>query len=299
MKKLTIPILLLLTFLILLACQTITTPPEQTPEPDIPIPGTPALLTPTPFLTLQPISTPEVITATPLPTVSATAVQDQVEEQEEFIMILQPGPGSRVTSPVTISGYAGPIPGQHLMIRILDEDGLEIGSSFTTVMAEAGMRGPFSEEVAFSVMGERQGFIQVFTESPRDGGRTHLSSVGLRLSSTGPEEVRIVTPYPERIEIFKPRTGDTLSGGAVLVEGFALASFEQTLIVAVLDEDGKVLNMEPVTVRAPDLGYHGPFGIIMYYSISESQPGRIVVIDPSPAHGDDTHLSSVEVFLEP
>jgi hypothetical protein len=294
MKKLTLPITLSL-LLLTSACLPISEAPSPTLEPTLA--ASPSLLTPSPVPTLEPIATPDVITATPI--LETPTVQIPEEAPEEFIMILQPGTGSKVTSPVKISGYAGPAGDQTLVIRILDEDGQELAYTFTNILAEIGTRGPFNVEVAFSVIGERQGFIQVFTESPRDGGRTHLSSVGVRLSSMGPEEISIGTPYPERIEIFSPKTGETLSGGAILVEGFALASFEQTLIVAVLDEDGRVLNMQPVTVRAPDLGFPGPFGVMIDYSISESQPGRIVVIDPSPLHGDDTHLSSVEVILEP
>jgi hypothetical protein len=298
MKKLTI----LLPFLLLLiACQTLPGVPGQpvnTPVPETPLAIFPTPLPATPLPSPSPIDTPDVITATPLPAVD-TPTPDIPGEQEEEIMILQPASGSRVTSPVTISGIADPTHDQTLIIRIIDEEGQEITSVRTPIQAASGNRGPFSEEVAFSITGDRQAFIQVLTESPRDGGRTHLSSVGLRLSETGPEEIRIATPYPERIAIFQPRTGETLSGGGAFVEGFALASFEQTLIVAILDEEGEVLNMEPVTVRAPDLGYHGPFSIMMTYSVPASQPGRIVVIDPSPAHGDDTHLSSVEVILEP
>jgi hypothetical protein len=297
MQRLTFLILLLIIFF-LGSCRSNAREPVLTPIQSSPQPVLPTPLSPTPLPPTLPIDTPTVITATPL-LAAETPAPDLPAESEEEIMILQPGPGSSVTSPFTVSGYAGPAPDQNLIIRIIDDEGREVAFTSTTIMAESGMRGVFSQEVTFSVSGDRQGFIQVYTESPRDGRRTHLTSVGLVLSETGPEEILSVTPYPERIAIFLPREGDTVSGGVVRVEGFGLAGFEQTLIVAIQDEQGNVLSMEPVMVRAPDLGYHGPFEIILYYTVSHSQNGRVVVSDQSPAHGDDAHLSSVEVILEP
>jgi hypothetical protein len=83
------------------------------------------------------------------------------------------------------------------------------------------------------------------------------------------------------------------------VEGFGLASFEQTLVVEVQDENGVVVGSEPVMVQAPDLGFPGPFSVDVPYTVSQSGAGRIAVRDISPAHGSDTHVSSVEILLEP
>jgi hypothetical protein len=93
--------------------------------------------------------------------------------------------------------------------------------------------------------------------------------------------------------------GETISGGTVTVTGVALASFEQTLVVELLDEAGQVLTLEPVIVNAPDLGQPGPFSIALPYEVAGSMPGRVVVRDPSPAFGGDVHLASVEVTLAP
>jgi hypothetical protein len=218
---------------------------------------------------------------------------------QESIMILTPGPGSRVTNPVRISGISDPTFEQHLGIRVLREDGTEVAESFTTIQAEIGERGPFELDLDLELDSEVNIFILVFDTSARDGGIVHLSSVGVTFTPTGPEDINVRDPYPEQIVIFQPQTADTISGGTVHVSGFALAGFEQTLVVEVQDQDGDVIAMEPVMVEAPDLGFPGLFQVDIEYIVAESGPGRIVVRDISPAHGDNAHLNSVEVTLEP
>jgi hypothetical protein len=217
----------------------------------------------------------------------------------ESIMILSPGPGSRVTSPVYISGISDPTFEQNLVIRVLLADGTEVAMEPTTIQAELGERGPFDLDLVLDLDEEEPIFIQVFDTSARDGGIIHLSSVVVIFSPTGPEDILVREPYPEQIAIFQPNVGDTIFGGTMQVEGFALASFEQTLLVEVLDENGNVIASEPVMVEAPDLGIPGAFQVEIEYTVGQSGPGRVVVRDVSPAHGEDSHLNSVEVILEP
>jgi len=78
-----------------------------------------------------------------------------------------------------------------------------------------------------------------------------------------------------------------------------VASFEQTLLIEVLDAYGEVIGLQPVLVQAPDFGLPGPFSADLTYALTTSGPGRVVVRDISPAHGGDVHRNSVEVDLAP
>lgn len=254
--------------------------------------------------TAEPTSTPTATTtATPQATATsrpaATPAGPTTEGAVEAILILEPGPGSRVTSPVRVAGEADPTFEQNLAVRILPLDGSQLALEPATIAAELGERGPFALEIPFSVQEEQQALIQVFASSARDGGVTHLSSVMVTLLPEGDAEVVPATPHPERITITTPEVADTVSGGVVHVEGVALASFEQTLVVELLDAEGDVVASEPVIVDAPDLGEPGPFSIDLPYAVATAGPGRIVVRDPSPALDADVHLSSVEITLEP
>jgi hypothetical protein len=99
--------------------------------------------------------------------------------------------------------------------------------------------------------------------------------------------------------IFQPELRDTVGGGSVRVEGFGLASFEQTLVIEVQDQDGRVIASQPVMVNATELGQPGPFSAEIAYELDSPGPGRIAVRDISPAFGGDVHVASVEILLEP
>lgn len=241
-----------------------------------------------------PVSTPELPTSTPAPT--GTAEPD--ERPEEAIQILQPGPGSRVVSPIRLSGIADPTFEQSLAVTLLLADGTELVTVPTQIQADIGQRGPFSVEIPFSITGEQQGFVQVYADSARDGGIIHLASVGVTLAEDGAENIIVAEPAPERIFISSPGQGEAISGGTAHIEGFALAGFEQTLVVDVLDQEGNVIGSQPLIVQAPDLGQPGPFEADVPYTLTTPGAGRIVVRDPSPAFGGDVHVNSVEVTLE-
>ena len=285
-----------------------------TPDPATQVPPTPVLVTPEPATatlpppTVQPPATATQLPASPTPAPADTTVPLPPTEpvvtatpaQPEAILIQQPGPGSRVAGPVRVSGMADPTFEQSLVVTILTADGTALATVPTQIGADVGQRGPFAVDVPFNVSAEQQGYIQVYAISARDGGVTHLSSVGVTLLPPGgAAAIQPVTEQPEQVIIQQPAVGMTISGGTVRVAGFGLASFEQTLLVELLDESGQVIASAPIIVAAPDLGQPGPFNADLSYSVSTGQAGRVQVRDVSPAHGGNSHLSSVEVRLEP
>jgi hypothetical protein len=219
---------------------------------------------------------------------------------QEAILILEPGPGSRLVSPLHLAGMADPAHEQTLVVRGLRLDGSElIAAQPIIIAAPLGERGPFEIEIPFSVSQDQQAFIQVYAQSGRDGGITHLASVGVMLSASGPANIAPWSSYPEQIVIMAPTIGQTLSGGAAHIEGVGIASFEGTFVLDILDSSGTVVGSQPVIVSAPDLGLPGTFSADVAYSVVSAGPGRVVVRDPSPAFGGHVHLASVEVHLIP
>lgn len=83
---------------------------------------------------------------------------------EAAIVVESPEPGASVSSPVTISGTASVFEGT-VQLRILDADGEEIASTFTTASTGAPDRGDFSKDVEFSVDEAQEGVVEVFEQS--------------------------------------------------------------------------------------------------------------------------------------
>jgi hypothetical protein len=284
-----------LLLLLLAGCNLPATQPANTQVPAtqprsttvIPLPTQPA-----PSTATQPVA------SQPAPTQAAPTQAGQAVP--EAIAILEPGSGSRVISPLRVSGVADPTFEQSLVVTIVLADGTPLVTSSAQIGADVGQRGPYALDVPFSVNQEQPGFIQVYAVSARDGGITHLSSVGVTLAPGGAADLRAAAEGPEQIELRQPANGATVSGGVLHVEGFGLATFEQTLLVELLDEAGQPLASTPVIVAAPDLGQPGAFSADLPYTLATASiHARLQVRDISPAHSGNTHLTSVEITLLP
>jgi len=261
-------------------------------------------LLPTPTLPLRPSpatsAPPTPVSTAEFPPGASVTGSPLLIGAQEAILILEPGPGSWLVSPLRVAGMADPAHEQTLVVRGLRPDGSElIAPQPINITAPLGERGPFEAEIPFVVSQDEQVFVQIYSQSARDGGITHLASVGVVLSPSGPANITPWSSYPEQILIMAPVLGQTLDGGMAHIEGVGIASFEGTFVLDVLDASGAVVGSLPVIASAPDLGLPGTFSADVAYSVVSAGPGRIVVRDPSPAFGGDVHLASVEVQLEP
>jgi hypothetical protein len=230
------------------------------------------------------------------PTASPTTV---VEGPPEAIAILAPANGSRLVSPLTVEGVADPTFENHLGLRLLTMDGTTLAAGAAIIEAPIGERGTFQGELAFSVSAEQPATLQVFASSARDGGLTHLASVVVTLAPGGAQAVVMQPEAAERIQIDQPVNGAVFEGGTVTVSGFGWASFENTLVAEAYDADGTLIGQAAITINSTEMGQPGDFNVELSYSLSQAGPGRIVVLDPSPAFGGPVHLASVEVELRP
>lgn len=84
------------------------------------------------------------------------------------IVVDEPAPGSTVTSPVTISGTADVFEA-NVVVTILDAEGNELVTTFTTATCGTGCRGDYTLDVAFTVPEEQPGTIVVFEPDASDG----------------------------------------------------------------------------------------------------------------------------------
>jgi hypothetical protein len=239
-----------------------------------------------------------------LPSQTAGSTPSQEALPDEAILILAPGPGSRLVEQVHVEGVADSTFEQTLVLQLVALGGDEpkiLVQEPVMIQAELGQRGEFATDIDLSLAGasEQPGQVNVFSTSPRDGGVTHLASVPVTLAPNGSSDVRSAEEHPEQVVITSPSPGAVVRGGRAHVEGIGLASFEQNLVAEVYDAQGGLIGRAPMTVSAPEYGVAGPFAGDVPYQLSVAGPGRIVVLDPSPAFGQTLHLASVEVQIEP
>jgi LysM repeat protein len=256
----------------------------------------------------SPFSTVPVATG---PAPAATGTPIGTGSGPEAILILAPGGGSSLTSPVHVAGQADPTFEQSLVVQIADAGGSVIATAPTQIQADLGQRGPFSVDVPFSVSADQPGRVSVFSTGARDGGLIHLASVEVTLRAQGLVVIVPGQSHGESLAIFTPASLATLSGGTAHLTGFSDYVFENQLGVVICGEGGagapdlicgtkdNVLGSGTAYVNSPDLGQPGPFTADVPYVVTTQVRGRIVVLDVSPRDGGIVHLASQEVTLAP
>jgi hypothetical protein len=267
---------------------------------------------------VPPTSTSETVPTSESPATNTPAPGEtpppQANEQEA-ILILEPSLNasgiSSVTSPVHVSGQSDPAFEQSIVVEVTDQNGAVVGQVPTQIQADVGQRGPFSADVTFKINEDQPGRISVYMTSARDGGVIHLSSVEVMLLASGSASIVPGQPRPEFITIFNPAFLAHLSGGNIHVTGFSDYVFESQLGVKLCGEGGSgaadpicgtvdnVLGEGVAMLNVTEMGQPGPFAGDVAYKISGPMPGRVVVFEASPRDGGLTHVSTVEVMLEP
>lgn len=259
--------------------------------------------------------------ATVVPTVGPTPRVDPFDTRKELpILIVEPGQGSRLTSPVRVSGWAAAPFEATLVVGLYDGDphsGRVIAVAPAIVNAPPGERGPFSVDIAFDPAfadpaGEAR--VYAYATSPRDGGVTALGagpSITLlapgSAASPAPSDVNPAQTYKEPFTI----NAVTTTSGAASITGYSRYVFESSLGVAVCGGGGagapdffcgaadNVLYIGALSVLSPDLGLPGPLDGAVTYRVAAATPGRIVVFETSPRDGALIYLTTFEVLLQP
>ncbi|MBE0411733.1 MAG: hypothetical protein IBX69_18555 [Anaerolineales bacterium] len=273
--------------LLLTACQLFVPPPIAQPTTE--------MVTPSPLPTDTSTAVIDPGTPTPTETLQPTPASAPLPDlPPEAIMILEPAFGSQVASPLRVRGSTDPTFEGTLFMNIIQDYDTVLPEISTTIRTVPGERGSFEFEYAFEHQGPA--LIQVYALSERDGGLTHLSHVGVELAPHGPADIQTTEPYVERITIFSPAPSETITSGAVTVEGFGWGW--QLVEIEILGENGDVIGSGSAQIDWPDVGAPGPFRAVVPYFITHSQPGRVVVRDRSMAYAGFVHLNSVEVNFE-
>jgi len=258
---------------------------------------------PQPASSSQPSPT-QPATTVQAPAASPSSALTEAAGPAEAIWIQTPGNGSRLVGQVHIEGEAEPTFEQTLVVQVValdQEPFLVLVQQAVIIGADAGVRGAFVADLAFDLgaASDRPGAVNVFSTSPRDGGITHLASNQVTLTGGGSEAILEGESGGERITIHAPASAERVTGGTVHVEGETWASFEQTLLVEVIDVTGAIVGSSSAIIQGPDMGLPGPFAVDVAYSLTAGGPGRIVVRDVSAAFGQTLHQSTVDVDLGP
>jgi hypothetical protein len=129
----------------------------------------------------QQISSAPAETAMPSPTEElCVAVSSDRFEGRALITVTEPCAGDEVSSPLSVAGEANVFEAT-VSMRILDENGDELATAFTTAQCGTGCWGAFVGEISFEVDHEQSGTLEVFESSAEDGSDIHKVSIPVTL----------------------------------------------------------------------------------------------------------------------
>ncbi len=98
------------------------------------------------------------------------------------ILVADPVIGATVSSPVEISGMADVFEAT-VSLRILDENGAEIATGFTTATCGTGCLGDYSTTLAYHVDDDQPGTVEVFEASAENGQPINVVDIPVTLQA--------------------------------------------------------------------------------------------------------------------
>lgn len=240
-------------------------------------------------------------------------ISDEIDQEfgTDLIMIEEPGDLSEITSPVFVSGIAGPTFEQNIVVRITDVAGNILAEEPTTILADIGKAGAYMVQLEFSITEDTPGRVTVFHTSAMNGAMQHAASAPVTLLASGNPTININIDSSEVIEILTPEFNQDVSSGVITVTGNSEYFFEATLVIALCGSGGNglthpicgtednVLAVSYANIESPDIGIGGPFSGTVEFSVSEEMPATLLVYAVSPMDGGLEHLSSVPIILVP
>ncbi len=265
-------------------------------ETIIPPSPTSAIGTPLPFTT----STPAIVIENPLHDATTTSSPALIPLTTEKVSILRPSDGSIVTSPLRVSGQAGPSYLDRIEFRLIGEDGGVIVSHFDFVLGLPGNLGPYNTEFEFttSYLAEAARLC-VINFDPIDGKMNHLTSVDLTLLSVSNPRTHYTIQGPEKLKITSLRENEIIDAGTFLVTGVGWPDTDQALHFEVTNSAEELIDSGVFKFNPHEIGVASVFEIEVTVEVETFQRVRIAVYEESDSIPGMLHYSSILVRVRP
>lgn len=247
---------------------------------------------------LSPSPTP-VRRATRTPTITPTPTTPVGDVQ-----ISEPGPMSRVSSPVHVVANLRSIASGTYRVEVWAEalrPGEEARLLYREVQRLISNPVPWvfiDQDIQFElsrVSEYGQLRMSVYDQYDRP---VSISSVDLILLAMGPSEITPSGSLDQSIIIREPGKNQLIQGGMVIVSGMARPS-EDFMLVQLVAADGSIVGYRQVFVTPAADGSYAPFSVEVPYTVSSPTWVRLEISESGLRIPGVENLSSVEVYLSP
>ncbi len=215
------------------------------------------------------------------------------------IQIFKPGDLSKVASPIEVSAYLRPGAGGQVTIELFGEDGRLLVRQIRVYDVSPGARVNLFEEVPFQISAAAEVGRLVLSMADEAGRLIAVNSIDLILLSMGDSDINPSDALLDFIYIQQPKLKTLVQGGSILVSGLARPFIDQSLVVHLISEDGRVVGQRLVAVGERAANGYGEFGVEVSYNVGRLTPVRLTIYEVGSPISPYRYLSSLELVLGP
>lgn len=215
------------------------------------------------------------------------------------IQIFKPGDLSKVASPIEVSAYLRPGAGGQVTIELFGEDGRLLARQIRVYDVTPGARVNLHESVPFQISAAAEVGRLVLSMADEAGRTIAVNSIDLILLSMGDSDINPSDAFLDFIYIQQPKLKTLVQGGSILVSGLARPFIDQSLVVHLIAEDGRVVGQRLVAVGDRAANGYGEFAVEVSYQVSKLTPVRLTIYEVGSPISPYRYLSSLELVLGP
>ena len=244
--------------------------------------------TPTPTTTaipLQPTRTP-----TPLPTAGIP---------KAAIQISNPGPLSRIISPLQVRANVRPGPDGRVRVELMGEDGRLLVRKILNYGEQKGYVY-VSDALDFEISAAAETAHLVISTYDTYGRLYALQAVEVILLSIGEDDVNPPGSDQDAVIVLEPLPNKLIQGGTLQVRGLARLPSDQPLLVELITAQGKVVGYRQGAISVDPKGEYTPFSVEVPYRVESPTWVRMVIRQEIAGRIPGmVYATSLEVLLSP
>lgn len=261
--------------------------------PTLPIPGASA----------TPTDLPLIILAQPTAVPSSQPETDMNGRKilPATVQIIQPGPDSKVASPINLQMKLYPGDGEKLLMQLFGEDGRLMAERLMTIEVPKSGWATQSMEIPFDVSTAGEAALLVVSTRDEYGRRVAQTSVQLLLLQIGDSDIEPSGFDRQPFVLDTPVYLSLAKNGLVHVQGFVHAIGNGPIAADLVTQSGGVIDSEVITLpKNSDDQVFVPFTMDIPYSVSTRTAVRLTLRQMDERHSSvDVSLSSVVIYLDP
>jgi hypothetical protein len=262
--------------------------------------------TPQPTFTPTAVSspTPTVAQSSPTPNITLPEISAEPTLPSRVaygeIQIQNPGPSSRVVSPLEVRAYITPGEEGAVHVALYGEDGRLLVRKVLNLPGENNEKVYLREELDFEIPLTAETARLEISTYDEYGRVIALATQDLLLLSSGDADINPPDDFHEGIIIQQPHPKALIQGDELIVSGITRYAPHGQLYVEVLDFEGKVIASRVIGVSKEDLGDgYRPFAGEIPFQVDAFTMVRVLVYARDGQMSSVQHISSVVVSLGP